>query len=137
VTFAEIMMRPSPPGLLRFGQSGSLDVIYASGEAHVAVSLARFGVPVGYVTRLPEDDLGKACIQSLRQYGVGVGKIVRGGDRLGIYFLEMGAVQRGSKVIYDRVSSAIATIELGMIDWRQVVAGVTTEAESVVRQVRG
>jgi len=77
VTFGEIMMRLSPPGSLGFGQAGSLEVIYGGGEANVAVSLANFGVPVDYVTRLPENDLGEACIQSLRQYGVGVGKIVR------------------------------------------------------------
>jgi len=122
VTFGEIMMRLSPPGFLRFGQARSFDVIYGGGEANVAVSLANFGVPVDYVTRLPDNDLGDACVQFLRQYGVGVEKIVRGGDRLGIYFLEVGAVQRGSKVIYDRANSAIATIERGMIDWQAVFA---------------
>ncbi|MGB3903666.1 MAG: sugar kinase [Anaerolineae bacterium] len=122
VTFGEIMMRLSPPGFLRFGQAGSFDVIYGGGEANVAVSLANLGVPVDYVSRLPDNDLGDACVQFLRQYGVGVDKIVRGGDRLGIYFLEMGAVQRGSKVIYDRAGSAIATIERGMIDWKRVFA---------------
>jgi len=122
VTFGEIMMRLSPPGFLRFGQARSFDVIYGGGEANVAVSLANFGVPVDYVTRLPDNDLGDACIQFLRQYGMGVDKIVRGGDRLGIYFLEMGAVQRGSKVIYDRAGSAIATIEHGVIDWERVFA---------------
>ncbi len=123
VTFGEIMMRLSPPGYLRFGQARSFDLVYGGGEANVAVTLANFGVPVDYVTRLPENDLGDACIQFLRQFGVGVDKIVRGGDRLGIYFLEMGAMQRGSKVIYDRANSAIATIEPGMIDWQQVFAG--------------
>ena len=122
VTFGEVMMRLSPPGFLRFGQARSFDVTYGGGEANVAVSLANFGVPVDYVTRLPKNDLGEACIQFLRQYGVGVDKIVRGGDRLGIYFLEIGAVQRGSKVIYDRAGSAIATIERGMIDWKGVFA---------------
>ena len=122
VTFGEIMMRLSPPGYLRFGQARSFDVVYGGGEANVAASLANFGLPVDYVTRLPDNDLGNACIQFLRQSGVGVEKIVRGGERLGIYFLEMGAVQRGSKVVYDRANSAIATIERGMIDWRQVFA---------------
>jgi len=122
VTFGEVMMRLSAPGFLRFGQARSFDVTYGGGEANVAVSLANFGVPVDYVTRLPKNDLGEACIQFLRQYGVGVDKIVRGGDRLGIYFLEIGAVQRGSKVIYDRAGSAIATIERGMIDWKGVFA---------------
>jgi 2-dehydro-3-deoxygluconokinase len=122
VTFGEIMMRLSPSGFLRFGQARSFDVIYGGGEANVAVSLANFGVPADYVTRLPSNDLGEACIQFLRQYGLGVEKIVRGGDRLGIYFLEIGAEQRGSKVIYDRAGSAIATIERGMIDWKHVFA---------------
>ena len=122
VTFGEIMMRLSPPGFLRFTQARSFDVIYGGGEANVAVALANFGIPVDYVTRLPANDLGDACLQFLRQYGVGVNKIVRGGDRLGIYFLEMGAVQRASKVIYDRDGSSIATIQPGMIDWEAVLA---------------
>jgi 2-dehydro-3-deoxygluconokinase len=120
VTFGEIMMRLSPPGFLRFGQARSFDVIYGGGEANVAVSMANFGLPVEYVTRLPDNDLGEACIQFLRQYGVGVARIVRGGERLGIYFLEFGAVQRGSKVVYDRAHSALATIEPGAIDWASV-----------------
>ena len=123
VTFGEIMMRLSPPGFQRFGQARSFDVIYGGGEANVAVALANFGLPVDYVTRLPDNDLGDACLQFLRQYGVGVDQIVRGGERLGIYFLEMGAVQRGSKVVYDRANSAISTIQPGMIDWRSVFAG--------------
>ncbi|NLE75315.1 MAG: sugar kinase [Chloroflexi bacterium] len=122
VTFGEIMMRLSPPGFLRFGQARSFEVIYGGGEANVAVSLANFGVAVDYVTRLPQNDLGDACIQFLRQYGVGTKKIVRGGDRLGIYFLENGAMQRGSKVVYDRAGASIATVERGMIDWRRVFA---------------
>lgn len=122
VTFGEIMMRLSPPGFLRFGQARSFDVIYGGGEANAAVSLANFSVSVDYVTRLPNNDLGEACIHFLRQYGVGVNKIVRGDNRIGIYFLEMGAEQRGSKVIYDRASSAIATVERGMIDWKHVFA---------------
>lgn len=122
VTFGEVMMRLSPPGFQRFGQARSFDVIYGGGEANVAVSLANFGEPVDLVTRLPNNDLGEACLQFLRQYGVGVDQVVRGGERLGIYFLEMGAVQRGSKVVYDRSNSAIATIERGMVDWRAVFA---------------
>ncbi|MGQ9502410.1 MAG: PfkB family carbohydrate kinase [Anaerolineae bacterium] len=120
ITFGEIMMRLSPPDHLRFRQTRSFDVTFGGGEANVAVSLANFGIPIDYVTRLPQNDLGDACIMFLRQFGVGVDKIVRGGERLGIYFLEHGAVQRGSKVIYDRAGSAVATIERGMIDWKQV-----------------
>ena len=82
VTFGEIMMRLSPPGFLRFGQARSFDVIYGGGEANVAASLANYGLPVDFVTRLPDNDLGEACIQFLRQYGIGTAKIVRGGDRL-------------------------------------------------------
>jgi 2-dehydro-3-deoxygluconokinase len=122
VTFGEIMMRLAPPGFLRFGQARSFDVIYGGGEANVAVSLANFGMDVDYVTRLPANDLGDACVMFLRQYGVGTSKIVRGGDRLGIYFLETGAMQRASKVIYDRANSAIATIQRGMLDWKAVFA---------------
>ena len=120
VTFGEVMLRLSSPGFQRFTQARSFDVIYGGGEANVAASLANYGIPVDYVTRLPENDLGQACIQYLRQYGVGVDKIVRGGKRLGIYFLEIGATQRGSKVIYDRADSSIATIQKGMIDWKSV-----------------
>lgn len=123
VTFGEVMMRLSPPGFLRFEQARSFDVIYGGGEANVAASLAAFGVPVDFVTRLPQNDLGESCIRFLRQFGIGVGHIVRGGNRLGIYFLEMGAVQRGSKVIYDRAGSALATIEPGMVNWEQVFTG--------------
>jgi len=123
VTFGEIMLRLSPPGHLRFAQARSFDALYGGGEANVAVSLANFGIPVDYVTRLPDNDLGAACTQFLRQHGVGVDRIVRGGSRLGIYFLEMGAAQRASKVIYDRSESAIATVARGMIDWPAVFSG--------------
>ena len=122
VTFGEIMMRLSPPGFQRFGQARSFDVVYGGGEANVVVSLANYGLPVDYITRLPENDLGEACVQFLRQYGVGVSKIVRGGDRLGIYFLETGVAQRGSKVVYDRAHSAFATVEPGMVDWHMAFA---------------
>lgn len=120
VTFGEIMMRLTPPGFQRFGQARSFDVIYGGGESNVAVSLVNYGIPTDFVTRLPENDLGEACIQYLRQYDVGVNQIVRGGSRIGIYFLEMGAAQRGSKVIYDRANSSLAAIEPGMIDWKSV-----------------
>jgi 2-dehydro-3-deoxygluconokinase len=122
VTFGEIMLRLSPPGFLRFTQARSFDVIYGGGEANVAGSLAQFGMTVDYVTRLPKNDIGEACLQYLRQYGIGTSKIVQGGDRLGIYFLENGAVQRGSKVIYDRANSSLAAIQKGMLDWQAVFA---------------
>lgn len=111
------MMRLAPEGFKRFTQASSFAVIYGGGEANVAVSLANFGLPVCYVTRLPQNDLGKACEMYLAQYGVDTSHIAWGGDRLGIYFMEFGAMQRGSKVIYDRAGSALAEISPGMIDW--------------------
>ncbi len=117
VTFGEIMLRLSPPGFQRFTQARSFDVVYGGGESNVAASLSNYGLPAEFVTRLPANDLGDACLQYLRQYGIGTQHIARGGDRLGIYFLEMGAAQRGSKVVYDRAGSSLATIQPGMIDW--------------------
>ena len=125
VCFGEIMMRLSPPGFLRFSQARAFDVVYGGGEANVAVSLSNFGIPVDYVTRLPGNDIGRSCIMFLRQYGVDTHKIVTGGDRIGIYFLENGAMQRGSKVIYDRSGSSLATIEPGMVDWSYVFSDAT------------
>ena len=122
VTFGEVMLRLSPPGYQRFTQARSFDVIYGGGEANVAATLANYGVPVDYVTRLPKNDLGTSCMWFLREKGVGVEKIVWGGDRLGIYFLEMGAVARSSKVVYDRANSSISTVKPGMIDWKSVFA---------------
>ncbi|MDX1617961.1 MAG: sugar kinase [Balneolaceae bacterium] len=123
ITFGEIMMRLSPPGHLRFSQADRFEVIYGGGEANVAVSLANYGIPVEYVTRLPDNDLGRSAMMELRKRGVGTNHILYGGERLGIYFLETGAVSRGSKVIYDRAHSAISTIEKGMIDWEEIFDG--------------
>lgn len=123
VTFGEIMLRLSPPGQLRFGQTSSFDATYGGGESNVAVSLANYGIPTEYVTRLPKNDIGEACLQSIRRYGVGTSFIQRGGDRLGIYFLENGAVMRGSQVIYDRAASSFATVTPDMFDWRAIFAG--------------
>jgi 2-dehydro-3-deoxygluconokinase len=117
ITFGEIMMRLSPPGFLRISQARSFDVLFGGGEANVAVSLANYGIPVEYVSRIPSNEIGEACVQFLRQYGVGVKNLVRGGERLGIYFLEMGAAQRASLVVYDRSNSSISTISKGMVDW--------------------
>jgi 2-dehydro-3-deoxygluconokinase len=119
------MLRLSPPNFKRFTQASSFDVIYGGGEANVAVSLANFGIPVDYVTRLPNNDLGRACVQYLRQYGVNTKKIIFGGDRIGIYFLEVGASTRSSQVIYDRANSAIATATPEMFDWDQLLNGVS------------
>src|SRR5690554_5080338 len=100
ITFGEIMLRLSPPGFLRFSQTNSFDVVYGGGESNVAVSLANYGVPVEFVSRIPRNDIGECAIMELRKRGVGTNYMLRGGDRLGIYFLETGAVSRGSKVIY-------------------------------------
>ena len=124
VTFGEIMLRLSTPGNERFSQARQFNASFGGGEANVAVSLAIFGLKVDYVTRLPKNDLAEACLMDLRKYNVGTDKIIYGGDRLGIYFLETGAVARASKVIYDRANSAIAGIEPGMIDWDSVFEGV-------------
>jgi len=125
VTFGEIMMRLSTPGFLRFSQSNSFDVNYGGGESNVAVSLANYGIPVEFVTRLPNSDIGKCAFMELRKRNVGTSNIVFGGERLGVYFLETGAVSRGSKVVYDRANSAMAEIESGMIDWDQVFDGAS------------
>ncbi len=124
LTLGEIMLRLSPPYFKRFTQARSFDVIFGGGEANVAVSLANFGISVDYITRLPQNDLGDACIQYLRQYGVKTEKILRGGDRIGIYFLEIGASARASKVIYDRENSAIATADVSMFDWDDIFKDV-------------
>ena len=121
VTFGEIMLRLSPPGFQRFSQAASFDVVYGGGESNVAVSLANYGVPVEFVTRLPENDIADCAMMEMRKRGVGVNHIARGGDRLGIYFLETGAVARGSKVIYDRAHSSISEIGAGMIDWDAIM----------------
>ena len=133
VTFGEIMLRLTPPGFQRFVQARSFDVVYGGGEANVAASLANYGLPVEYVTRLPANDIGDACLSYLRQYGIGTRHVVCGGARLGIYFLEMGAAQRGSKVIYDRAGSSLATIQPGMIDWQTVLDGAAQETEAETR----
>ncbi|HEX9114721.1 MAG TPA: sugar kinase, partial [Anaerolineae bacterium] len=117
------MLRLTPPNFLRFTQARAFDALYGGGESNVAVALANFGLPAQYVTRLPANDIGDACLNYLRQFGVGTNYIARGGDRLGIYYLEMGAAQRASKVIYDRAGSSFATLAPGMIDWESVFAG--------------
>jgi len=125
VTFGEIMMRLATPGHLRIAQARSFEVTYAGAECNVAVSLANYGIPADFVTRLPDNDLGHACLRFVRETGVGTDKIAWGGKRLGIYFLESGSGPRGSKIIYDRADSAIAAIEPGMIDWNQVLSDAT------------
>ncbi len=123
VSFGEIMLRLAPPGFLRFSQTNSFDVVYGGGESNVAVSLANYGVPVDFVTRLPKNDIGECALMEMRKRGVNTQNIIFGGDRLGIYFLETGAVSRGSKVVYDRAHSAICEIEPGMVNWKKVFDG--------------
>lgn len=123
VTFGEVMLRLSTPGYQRFSQARQFDVTFGGGEANVAVSLANYGMKSEFVTRLPENDIAKACIQEMNGLGVNTDNCIKGGDRIGIYFLETGAVARGSKVIYDRANSSISTIQKGMIDWEKVLTG--------------
>ncbi len=125
ITFGEIMLRLAPPGYSRFSQASSFEATFGGGEANVAVSLANYGLDADFVTRLPENDIAESAIKDLRKYNVGVDQIIRGGERMGIYFLETGAVSRASKVVYDRAYSAMATIEKGMIDWQKVFEGAT------------
>lgn len=120
ITFGEIMLRLSPPGFLRFSQTNEFDVIYGGGESNVAVSLSNYGLSSQFVTRLPNNDIGHCAMMELRKRGVDTSEIVYGGERLGIYFLETGAVSRGSKVIYDRAHSAMSAIRPGMINWEKV-----------------
>ncbi|MCB0655371.1 MAG: sugar kinase [Saprospiraceae bacterium] len=120
VTFGEIMLRLTPPGFLRFSQAASLDVVYGGGESNVAVSLANFGLPVEFVSRIPANEIGECAVMEMKKRSVGTRHILRGGERLGIYFLEMGAMARGSKVVYDRAHSGMASITRGMIDWEVV-----------------
>lgn len=125
ITFGEIMLRLATPGYLRFGQATEFEATYGGGEANVAVSLANYGIPASFVTSLPNNDIGDAAISSLRSHNVITSDIVRSGDRVGIYFLESGAVSRGSKVIYDRANSSFAKMKKGSVDWAKVFAGAT------------
>lgn len=120
VTFGEIMLRLTPPNLRRFSQANSFDVVYGGGESNVAVSLANYGIPVDFVTRIPNNDIGNCALMEMRKHGVGTQFMLEGGERLGIYFLEIGAVSRGSKVVYDRAHSSISEIKPGMVDWAEV-----------------
>ena len=124
LTFGEIMLRLKSPGHERFFQSPMLEATFGGGEANVAVSLANYGEDVGFLSVLPKNAIGDECIKELRRFGVDTSRVVRGGERLGIYFLETGANQRPSKVVYDRAYSAIAMAKPGDIDWEKTFAGV-------------
>ena len=123
VTFGEIMLRLATPGYERFCQATHLNSTFGGGEANVAVSLANYGMEAQFVTRLPKNDIAEWCLSELHRYGVKTDNVARGGDRVGIYYLETGAVARASKVVYDRAHSSIAEITPGMINWEEVLKG--------------
>ena len=123
VCFGEIMLRLNPAGYTRFIQTDTFGATYGGGEANVAVSLANYGIDASYVTKLPTHEIGQSAVNSLRRYGVDTSDIVRGGERVGIYYLETGASQRPSKVIYDRAYSAIALAKRDDFDWNKILDG--------------
>lgn len=124
VTFGEIMMRLNPEGYRRFVQADKFEASYAGGEANVAVSLANYGNSAIFVTKVPNHEIGQCAVNALRHFGVDTDKVVRGGERLGLYFVEKGASQRGSKVIYDRANSAIALAKREDFTWDEILDGV-------------
>lgn len=123
VTFGEIMLRLKSPGMERFGQSPMLEMTFGGGEANVAVSAANYGMDATFVTALPKNDIADVCIRELRSFGVDTSKIKRGGSRIGVYYLEGGANQRASKVIYDRAHSSVSEVQPGDFDWQAIFAG--------------
>ena len=125
ITFGELMLRLSPDNNERFTQAHSYEAVYGGGEANTAVSLANFNVNVSYVTKLPEHTIGQSAVNSLRQYGVGVEHIVRGGEQIGIYFLEKKTSQRPTNVIYNRKGSAFALANVDDFDWDSIFADAT------------
>jgi len=125
VTFGEIMLRLAPPGYRRFIQTEVFETSYGGAEANVAVSLANFGMDAVFVTKLPEHEMGQAALNALRRFGVDTSRISRGGDRLGLYYIEKGASQRASKIIYDRKGSSIAEADKDDFDWDAIFEGAS------------
>lgn len=125
VTFGEVMMRLNPEGYRRFVQADRFDVSYSGGEANFAVSLAQFGIDSSFVSKVPSHEIGQCAVNAIRKYGVETAYITRGGSRLGVYYIEKGASQRASKVIYDRADSAIALAKPEDFDWDKIFAGAT------------
>jgi len=123
ITFGELMLRLAPENYLRFVQSEKYEATFGGAEANVAVSLANYGVDAAFVTKLPAHEIGQAAVNSLRKYGVDVSQIVRGGERVGIYYCEKGASQRPSKVIYDRAYSSISMAQENDFDWERIFDG--------------
>ncbi|HKL71872.1 MAG TPA: sugar kinase [Marinilabiliaceae bacterium] len=125
ISFGEIMLRLSTPEYQRFSQATSFDATYGGGEANIAVSLSNYGMDAAFVTALPNNDIGRACHMDLRRYGVDTQYIQFGGERMGIYFLETGAVARASKVVYDRAYSAFSDVKPGQFNWDEILEGAT------------
>jgi 2-dehydro-3-deoxygluconokinase len=125
VTFGEVMLRLSTPGFSRFTQASQFNITYAGAEANVAVSTALFGMRSEHVTRFPDNDLGVAAVEALRKHGVDTSHILFGDERMGVYFLENGSMQRSSRIIYDRFDSAFANISKGSINWQEVLKDAT------------
>jgi 2-dehydro-3-deoxygluconokinase len=125
VTFGEVMLRLSTPGFSRFTQANQFNITYAGAEANVAVSAALFGMRSEHITRFPDNDLGMAAVQALRKYGVETSHILFGDERMGVYFLENGSMQRSSRIVYDRFDSAFANISKSSIDWQDVLKDAT------------
>lgn len=123
ITFGEIMLRLNPEGYQRFVQAQKFEASYAGGEANVAVSLAQYGMDAAFVSKVPAHELGQSAVNALRQFGVDTHYVIRGGNRLGVYYVEKGASQRPSKVIYDRAGSSIAQASTGEFDWDAIFAG--------------
>ena len=124
VTFGELMLRLAPENYLRFVQSEKYEATFGGAEANVAVSLANYGIDVAFVSKLPTHEIGQSAVNSLRKFGVDTSKVVRGGERVGIYYCEKGASQRPSKVVYDRAYSAIAMADKNDFDWDKIFDGV-------------
>ncbi len=123
ISFGEVMLRLKSPGHERFFQSPQFEATFGGGEANVAVSLANFGLNAGFVSAVPNNDIGEAALGELRRFGVDISSVIRGGERLGIYFLETGSNQRPSKVIYDRAYSSIGVAKPGDFNWPEIFAG--------------
>ncbi|MDX1699176.1 MAG: sugar kinase [Melioribacteraceae bacterium] len=123
VTLGEIMLRLSSPGFTRFVQAQNFDATYGGGEANVAVALANYGLKSHFVSKLPKHEIGQSAVNHLRRFGVNTNYIARGGDRIGIYFLETGASQRASKVVYDRSNSAVTNVDINDFNWDEIFDG--------------
>ncbi len=125
VSFGEIMLRLAPQGYQRFQQAHVFDAVYGGAEANVSVSLANYGMDACYVTAVPKNPIGDACLNALRTFGVDTSKCLRAGKRLGIYFCEKGASMRPSKVVYDRADSSIASVKPGDFNWDEIFDGAS------------